>query len=240
MFSSSSAPLAANLGRSTGTWWGEHVGMQWHHTNQHAQRGGVHLPAMITCSQSSLKCCTNKSIPNYLAASRLCWSCWSGSMCCRWRPLCVRGTPLTLNLLLDLRPPTVTPLQCQRLLPHRHILAFSLWVHNKRVVAVWQFAQTIAASCLELTRLLDQGTPGPPPDNRDNIDRGRTSAYRERAVKNVFTAFYILFSTLVIYIREIKGQFCIIDRRKVIQSMWNSCHCFYGAVSYHTSSYCIF
>lgn len=163
--------------------------MQWHHMDQHPPRGW----GGFTCSQNSFKCCTNKTIPNYLAAARLCWSCWSGSMCCRWRPPGVRATPSTLNLLLDSRSPTATPLQCQRLLPRRRILAFSLCVHNQRAVAVWHFARTIAASCLELTRLRDRGTPGPPQDDRDNVDRRRSSAHREESSEKCFHCIFPLF-----------------------------------------------
>lgn len=112
--------------------------------------------------QSKLFEVLHKQNHNYLAVAHLCWSCSSGSMCCRWRPPCLRATPVVLNPLLDLRSPTLTSLQCEPLLVHHRILAFLLCVHKKCVFAGRQFAQRNSVTCFELTRLLDQGRRGPP------------------------------------------------------------------------------
>lgn len=152
MFSSSSALPGANLEENT----------EWDHVNQHC--------GWSKCApnnhQRSLKSCTNAIFHDYLAVAHLCWSCWSGSMCCQWRPPSVGDTPLTPSTLPHLGSLTPGSRQCVWRLPH--FSASLCRVHQRSNATCCQSCHANTASCLELRQPPDQGTPTPPGDNTDS------------------------------------------------------------------------
>lgn len=139
-------------------WRGEHMSesaqkQEWDHAEKHGGRGK--LPLTITRSQST-------EFQDYLAASHLCWSCWSGSMCCQWRPPSEGDTPLTPSSLFHLGSLTLGSLQC---VWHLELPQFSasLWrVRQRSLVTCCYSCHVNTATCFELRWPLDQETPTPP------------------------------------------------------------------------------
>lgn len=158
----------------------------------------------ITCSQSCRKSRTTAIVPDYLAVSRLCWSCWSGSMCCQWRPPFEWGTALTHSSLFSLGSLTGEDLQRVCSL-HRHDFSDALsWVHQRCHVTSCQFAHANTVSCLELTQPLDQETPRPPGEARETaqtqsstiIDTGLDYTLKKNKVSTMWYFAYRYISKL--------------------------------------------